>query len=584
MLKSILVLPDGTELSSGTPSGNAIKSVNITQSVNNGSELAPGSVCAGILELTAFTPGGDLTLNVGDEVTLYKVDDAGTRTKIGVYILEKPTRPTANTVKLTGYDRVVWLDKDLTEWLRGLTGWPYNLLDFAGKVCGACGLRMATRSIPNGTYPVHRFSKAGVTGRQLLAWCGEICCRFCRADANGNMEFAWYTPSGKTITPGGDPRYFANSLTYDTYTVEPVDGVQIRLTDSGNGAVWPAAGAVFGTMTNASYDYLNIRSGPGFNYGSVGKLMYGARAQILEQKTVSGNLWGRVPEGWICITGYVTLETVTAANPYIITGNAILLAHVTADTLPYLQVIGGELSGLAYTPCKVTIPATLEIRAGQTVEIRDQNGKTITGCVMTKTTKGQKDTLSCTGSRRRDSTSAVNTKSPADIAAEKAWQAVDGMTQQQVFDKLTDHGLIQGIYVQDGKWYINAELVKVINLIAEHVISEATVDGRKQRMEIDSSSLSYSVDGNSAMSLGVSAEGYLQILMPVYDRNTKAQLGDAMISPNMIGMVGLVGSPGRAWLAFDKDAGGQLAVDVINDKKVSWKYNSAMGGYVLVGT
>lgn len=54
-----------------------------------------------------------------------------------------------------------------------------------------------------------------------------------------------------------------------------------------------------------------------------------------------------------------------------------------------------------------------------------------------------------------------------------AQKAVDGLTSTQIFNKLTDYGRIQGIYIQDNKWYINAEVAKVINLIAEQVRSVA---------------------------------------------------------------------------------------------------------------
>ena len=49
--------------------------------------------------------------------------------------------------------------------------------------------------------------------------------------------------------------------------------------------------------------------------------------------------------------------------------------------------------------------------------------------------------------------------------------AVDGMTQDDVFNKLTNNGETQGFYIQDGKLYINAEYVKIINLITDHLLS-----------------------------------------------------------------------------------------------------------------
>lgn len=398
MYRNLIILPDGTEIFSGTGTKNAIKSATLTECVNDSDELSLGSVCANALEMTIITPAGGLSLTAGDEVTLYKVDDNGVRTAKGIFILEKPTRPTANTVKIIGYDRVTKLDKDLTAWVNALTGWPYTLKTFAGMVCEACGLTLAETDIPNADFPVSQFTRSDVTGRQLMKWIGQICCRFCRATADGKIEFAWYKPSGITIAPTGERYYFQGALSYETYQVAPIDAVQLKLADSDNGALWP--------------------------------------------------------------------EADDGANSYVITDNAILMAKVTDDLLPYLQAIEGELEGVTYTPCKVAVPACLDITAGNTVDIVDKNGATIAAYVMTKTTTGQKDTLECTGSARRDSTTATNNKSTASVAATAAQNAFTGLTQQQVFNKLTNNGEIQGIYVQDSRWYINAEYAQIINLRA----------------------------------------------------------------------------------------------------------------------
>lgn len=424
MLKNLIVLPDGTELFSGAGLKYAIKSVKITECVNSEDELTIGSACANMVEATVFSPEGGLSLTAGDEVTLYKVDDAGTRTQVGVFTLEKPTRPTANTMKLTGYDHVAKLDKDLTEWLKSLTGWPYTVTAFAGMVCRECGLTFVESEVPNSDFQIQQFFKSGVTGRQIMRWLGEICCRFVRATATGDIEFGWYTPAQKSITPSGDPYIFAGGLSYETYQVAPVDAMQLRLADSTEGALWPAA-----------------------------------------------------EDG---------------ANSYIISGNAILLSHVTEDLLPYLEIIKTELSAATYTPCTVSIPANLDIRAGNIVDITDKNGQTIKAYVMTKTTSGQKDTLECTGSPRRDSSSSVNNKSAAEKAAEAenyansaAQQAVDKQSWEDVFNKWTDNGRIQGIFTQDGVWVFNAETAKIINLIVDHLLSEDD----KFKLEIVNSSI-----------------------------------------------------------------------------------------------
>ena len=53
-------------------------------------------------------------------------------------------------------------------------------------------------------------------------------------------------------------------------------------------------------------DDLNIRSGPGTGYGSVGSLDKGDTVKILEQIKVGNTTWGCIDKGWISMD-YVTM-------------------------------------------------------------------------------------------------------------------------------------------------------------------------------------------------------------------------------------------------------------------------------------
>lgn len=460
-MKNIIVLPDGTRISSGADADRSIKSCTTTECVNSAAELTLGSACCSCLEAQILTKGVKLGLNAGDLIKLYKADDQGNEVKVGTFRLDAPSKKSDNIYKITAYDRVADLDKDLSSWLKSLTGWPYKLSVFAEMVCDACDLLYVPADILNAEFLVQEFYKSGVTGRQLMQWVGEIAGRFCRATADGDITFDWYKPSGVTVQPTGGRYYFGGALTYDDYEVAPIDAVQLRLADGEGGALWPAE--IYGTVTATS---LRIRKGAGIGYDEVSQLAQGAQVKILETKTVDGATWGRIDRGWICITDYVTLKTVAADNPYVITGNAILLARVTDDPRPYLKNIQSQLAALpAYKPCKVSLPAGMDIRAGQTVQVVDKHGNAFTTLVMTKTQAGQRDTLECTGSARRDSSSAVNNKSAAQIAGE----AVDNQSWESLFNKWTNGGNIQGIFATDGVWGINAAIAKITNLIADMI-------------------------------------------------------------------------------------------------------------------
>lgn len=407
MLKTVIILPDGTELSSGVHSHNAIQSSTFIESVNSGEELTLGSACASSLELKIFAPGGDFTVPAGEEIVVHKESADGSRYKVGVFTCERPERKSANTFRLLAYDHIVKLDKDISAWLKEFTGWGCNLHEFAQLVCEQCGVGYsANPDIVNNGFKVPEFFKSGATGRQIMRWLGEICCSFCRANADGNIEFGWYARKNADITATGDLWYFANSLTYEDYATDLVDGVKVRLADAEGGALWP--------QDNVEYN-----------------------------------------------------------NLYVLSGNPILVAdiglYLNTEGQKYtaLQNICTRLLDVRYTPCKVSIQASMAIRAGDVINITDLNGKQITAYVMTKTQTGQKDTFECTGSPNRSSSAAANNKTVQEMVQD----AIDAQTGQEIFSKLTNNGKVQGIYQKDGKWYINCEVANVVNFAANLITS-----------------------------------------------------------------------------------------------------------------
>lgn len=445
MLKTVIVLPDGTELSSGQGEHNAIQSTSIIECVNSGTELIIGSTCANSIEVKIIAPDGTLSIQTGTEMEVYREDENGLRHKVGIFVAEMPTRVTASTLKVLGYDRVSKLDKDLTAWLAGLTGWPYTPPVFAEMVCAECGVPYKASPLPNAAYKIKKFSKSTVTGRQLMKWLGEICCRFCRADSDGNIEFAWYAPSDFKITATGDNYYFQNGLSYEDYSVEKIQTANVRLADSDSGALWPA---------DPEFD--------GF------------------------------PEN---------------PNRYIITGNPILTTELDQGVDDALRIILHYLGEISYTPCKVSLPASMNVHAGDIIQITDKNGVTFTTYVMTKTQEGQKDTLECTGAQRRDSSSATNNKTQAEkdasmeeYANAAAQNAVRAQTGVEIFNKITENGTVQGIYQQDGKWYINGEFAQVFNLVANFITS-GRLQSKSQKTYFDLDSGRIAAEGSNGMTV-----------------------------------------------------------------------------------
>ncbi len=100
----------------------------------------------------------------------------------------------------------------------------------------------------------------------------------------------------------------------------------------------------YGTLTG--YSFLNIRSGAGTGYALAGKLYYGERVEILEQKQVGGVTWGKISQGWICLTGYMTLETVTEQSGTTVKPNSGSEQKSMTVTAEHLNIRAG--AGTSY--------------------------------------------------------------------------------------------------------------------------------------------------------------------------------------------------------------------------------------------
>ena len=346
MDKTILVLADGTELCGGGP-GDAVVSLTHRSAVNSGQELTIGSACSDSIEAELWCdPGGSLRITEGDVITCYRQATSGARTKIGVFLAEKPTRTKRSTYKITAYDGMSRLDADFSAWLYAhQSSFPLSLTAVVNQALALAGVSLASgAALPdNGSYPVQAFYSDGLTCRQIVSWATEAAACYAHMDADGKLVFARPASGSTAIAPQKETcavGYFADSLSYEDYTVAAIQKVQIRQSDSDIGVIWP--------------------------------------------------------------------DDAAALNTYAVQGN-LLLTTGTEDSLkPVAQAIYNALKGITYTPCNVEIPAGSGIAPGQLVRVRDVRGRTFQTLVMSAVTTGGRTTLESTGSPRRDSSGAVN--------------------------------------------------------------------------------------------------------------------------------------------------------------------------------
>lgn len=235
-MKTVLRLLDGTEISSGDPAKNAVRSLKLTKKVNEGQELTPGSCCAAMAEIDLILSESDSPIRAGDELEVMQQGEG--RVLMGLFTAEKPEQ-TGRLCRITAYDRITRLDRDLTQWLSGLTKWPYPLQAFTQMVCRECGTELDCGAMLNKNFPVQKFFCGGITGRQLMRWAGELSCCFCTASPSGKLLMQWYTPPARQILPDGPLYYYQDSLKLTDYQVKPVEKVQIQRDSTDIGVLWP---------------------------------------------------------------------------------------------------------------------------------------------------------------------------------------------------------------------------------------------------------------------------------------------------------------------------------------------------------
>lgn len=364
-----ITLPDGTALDS-----SVIRSVQLTEQVNDNTDLCPGAACAACAEIELWAPRNGLTIAQGTEITLVRIDaESGAQTPVGVFLAEKPVKASANVIKVTAYDRMTLLDKDLSPWLRERqSDFPLTIKALVQAVCAQCGVEIVPGNLEaqvNTGYSVPAFYTDDLTGRQIIQWAAQAMCRFARMTPAGQLEFAWYTDHARSgIGPGAgsawtaldlsgqllatadgevwtfaQPQagYFSGTLSYEDYTTAPIDKVQIRQSDDDVGVIYPAGE--------------------------------------------------------------------TATNALVLQGN-LLLATQTADALrPVARAIFEQMQGVTYTPLQVSIPLDAGAPTpGEIITVTDAYGRTMQAYIMQRTISGQKVTLESTGNARRDGTAAVN--------------------------------------------------------------------------------------------------------------------------------------------------------------------------------
>ena len=368
MYYSVLRLPNGTELKGGE-AGSTLKALTLHTAVNAGQEFTIGSAFSDYIEAEIWAdPGGSLQITAGDALTYYRQDDAGNRTKVGVFYAEKPTRTKRNSYKVTAYDTMSKLDADFSGWLHANRAqFPKTIWQLVQLACQRAGVALASSSLPiNGSYSVQAFYADDLTCRQIISWAAESAGCYAHMNADGKLQFLTYTDKRSTvkITPDGasnSTAYYADSLSYEDYTVKAIEKVQIRQSDSDVGVIYP--------------------------------------------------------------------DSTTATNTYAVQGNLLLTTGTEANLKSVVQNLYNVLKNVTYTPCKVSVPSSSGLACGQIVHVKDARGREFDTYLMSATISSGKASFESVGSASRESSSAVNSQSYKNLTGKmlEIKTSVDGL-------------------------------------------------------------------------------------------------------------------------------------------------------------
>ena len=370
MLKNLIVKSDGTEIDS-----SLILSCTLTQTLNSGQEFTIGSACTDEIEVEYLAQDDNLIAK-GDVLTLYWVNDSGTKTKVGIYYCEKPNYQglmreisgTSAVYKVVAYDTMSKLDADFSGWLRANQAqFPKTIWQLVQLACQRAGVALASSSLPiNGSYSVQAFYADDLTCRQIISWAAEAAGCYAHMNADGRLQFLTYTDKRSTakITPDGasnSTAYYADSLSYEDYAVKAIEKVQIRQSDSDVGVIYP--------------------------------------------------------------------DSTTATNTYAVQGNLLLTTGTEDNLKTVVQNLYNVLKNVTYTPCKVSVPSSSGLACGQIVHVKDARGREFDTYLMSATISSGKASFESVGSASRESSSAVNSQSYKNLTGKmlEIKTSVDGL-------------------------------------------------------------------------------------------------------------------------------------------------------------
>jgi hypothetical protein len=411
MLRNKLVRSDGSIIGS-----SVIISCEFTEEVNSSTNLSVGDVTAS--ELTVEILATDPIQQ--DEVLTYYIIEDGREKKIGVFKAEKPTVATRTSMRFSAYDNIIKTEKLFSDWLRANQSlFPMPLINLVEHACSHCGVVLATTDFPHADLSVDAFYADNLTCRQILSWAAAIAGRFVRANAEGELEFAWYVDAPSiTVAPSESSVNAYVNVRDDGAGNVSLQSKNIAVSDDGNGNV---------TLLTDGLSVTTNENGITFTSEAVAIPFMRDK---LSYENYSTDLIERVQINHSEDDVGVIYPADVAGNCFTISENMILGVADHDDVTQVAMSLHSHLKDITYVPFSVTVPRTILVRAGDIVSVTDSSGNSFAGYVMKMSVTPTGTTLTATGDKSYGSNAAVSSEKYSNLTGKilSLSKSIDGLT------------------------------------------------------------------------------------------------------------------------------------------------------------
>jgi len=127
----------------------------------------------------------------------------------GYYTVDVP-KYNGSIISLTGLDNMWKFDAPFSD---VTVNFPTTIGSIVGAMCSYCGVTLATPNFTGKNKTISTAPEGDINCREVLQYLAQICCKYCKIDANGQLRLGWYDKSAFTATTNTDGGSFSTKTT-----------------------------------------------------------------------------------------------------------------------------------------------------------------------------------------------------------------------------------------------------------------------------------------------------------------------------------------------------------------------------------